>query len=173
MGPGIPFKRGTLTFCGAVPGPRNTISWRSQYHIPGQWPLQGGDPRSGCEWTLTARSAVLGKPLLSSLRFKTGRQPGTWGHCRASRAGHHIFDGPEHNPAPGAHTATGPSPRAAAPPPLPVGRSRAPTPPRRRGSCCGERPSLPSAGSGATFPFRLRVPERSGRPDPGAEQWRR
>lgn len=31
-------------------------------------------------------------------------------------------------------------------------------------------PSLrfPSAGSGATFPFRLRVPERSGRPDRGS-----
>ena len=69
-----------------------------------------------------------------------------------------------------------PTPDDRARPPLPAGpRSRAPTRPRSRGSSrVGERPGFPSAGSGATIPFRLRVPKWSGRPGRGSERrWRR
>lgn len=101
-----------------------------------------------------------------SLKSLSPHHRPTWTKSRLGRA--------ETRPVlrdPTAASRVGPAP--AAPPPT-SGRTAVTCPDRsgRRGFSRVEYPVFPSAGSGATFPFRLRVPERRGRPDRGAERRR-
>lgn len=162
-----------------VPFPRAQSQYSKPMAIPGR----------DCQGQAFSEPGLLGGCLGKTTSFLSGfpnsREPDTSGPIRASRACHDISDGPGPNPVweqlpvPRGQTAATPgaghAPAPAAPPPLPAGlgsRALAP-PPHRHGSSRFQRPGFPSAGSGATFPFRLRVPKRSWRPDGGAERRRR
>lgn len=189
--PGTPCQRGALTFRGVLPCPRASLRFltvplqRAQSQYPNQWPFW-----KGCQGQTSRKPGLLGCRLGKATSlfsgFPNGPRPDSSGRIRDSRACHDIIDGRGPHcvwerrgrdlslPTRQRPPALGPPPCPRPRPPLPAGQwSRALTPPRRRGSSGVQRPDFPSAGSGAAFPFRLRVPKRSGRPGGGAERRRR
>ena len=160
-------------------GPLGAISQRSVpiFHTNGHFWV--GWPGSGSQGTRTARVLFFGRATSLFSQFPKSRQPDTSGHIRASRACHHRSThqtGPNHvwdGRGRDLRSDTRRRPPASAPPPT-SGRTAVTCSdsPSRRDSSRVQCPVFPSAGSGATFLFRLRVPKRRGRPDGAAERRR-
>lgn len=180
--PGLPANMGTA-FCGAVlcpPASLGVLTVLVQRARPQSSPIPGRAARIGLLVNQRARcclgraTSLLGvqtahspAPRAPSGPQEPVRAPPTHLDQITSRKG-----GDTTCPSrPDGGLARWPAP--AAPPPT-SGRTAVTCPGRsgRRGCSRVEYPVFPSAGSGATFPFRLRVPERRGRPDRGAERRR-